>query len=307
LQLYDQVIFYRVPAVPEVVRLIAQARALGKLVFYEIDDLLFDPIYPPPLHTYGSYVGPDQYRDLTRGMSLFRAAAQLCDYGIASTEPLARRLGQLVRTGQCYVHRNGLDRHNIFTAGPSAEDKGYLNIFYGSGTQAHNSDFTDLALPALERILAEHPQVRLVVVGYLKLPQAFSERFAQQLVKAPLVSNIKAYFVYLQAADINLAVLHRDAVNDCKSELKWFEAACFCIPSVLSRTQNYEDVIRDGEDGLLVETPEQWYQALKRLVQEPELRRRIGASAQARVLAHYNSRALACGLKNELGRFALKN
>ena len=59
------------------VDVMAQARTLGKLVFYEIDDLLFDPMYPPPLHTYGGYVGMEQYRDLTRGMALFRAAAQL--------------------------------------------------------------------------------------------------------------------------------------------------------------------------------------------------------------------------------------
>lgn len=301
LQLCDQVIFYRVPALPEVIRLMAQARTLGKLVFYEIDDLLFDPMYPPPLHTYGGYVGMEQYRDLTRGMALFRAAAQLCDHGIASTEPLARRLGQLVRTGQCYVHRNGLDRHNIFTAGPSAADKGHLNIFYGSGTQAHNSDFTDLALPALERILAEHPQVRLTVVGYLKLPQAFTERFEDQVVQVPLVSNIKAYWQYLQASDINLAVLHRDAINDCKSELKWFEAACFGIPSVLSRTQNYEDVIRDGEDGLLVQTPQEWYEALKRLVQEPPLRQRIGASAQVRVRREYTTQIRSHEVRNYLG------
>ena len=36
--------------------------------------------------------------------------------------------------------------------------------------------------------------------------------------------------------------------------LKWFEAACFKIPSVVSNTQNYLDVIEDGVDAMIAGT-----------------------------------------------------
>lgn len=49
-------IFYRVPAIPSVIKAIAQVNAAGKLSFYEIDDLLFDVSYPADLNTYGGYL-----------------------------------------------------------------------------------------------------------------------------------------------------------------------------------------------------------------------------------------------------------
>lgn len=291
---HDQIIFYRVPALPAVVRLIATARALGKMTFYEIDDLLFDPIYPPPLETYGGYVGIAEYAGLMRSMALTRAAASLCDYGLASTLPLLRELAPLVRSGRCFLHRNGLDRQNIIPAQlPEPAHKGYLNLFYGSGTKAHNSDFVDEALPAIERLLDEHEQLKLTVVGYLQLPEQTLRRFQGRIVQVPLIKNVQAYWNYVAASDINLAVLTRDRMTDSKSELKWFEAACFGVPSVVSATQNYLDVVRDGEDGCLASTPEHWYAALSRLVGDAALRRRIGQAARERVLQEYSVPALA--------------
>jgi glycosyltransferase involved in cell wall biosynthesis len=302
---HDTVIFYRVPALPDVVRLIASARTLGKLVFYEIDDLVFDPIYPPPLDTYGGYVSLPEYRDLLHGMALMRAAAQLCDYGIASTLPLAEVLKPLVRTGQCYLHRNGLDSQNVIAAtAPDPGAKGYINLFYGSGTKAHNSDFCKEALPAIDRLLAEHPTVKLTIVGYLELPAAFLKTHAKQVVQVPLIKDVRAYWNYLAASDINLAVLTPDAMTDCKSELKWFEAACFGVPSVLSATRNYLDVIEPGVDALLASTPEDWYSALKTLIEQPEQRRTIGHAAQARVLRDYSVPTLAKSLRAVLEQAA---
>jgi glycosyltransferase involved in cell wall biosynthesis len=298
---HDTVIFYRVPALPDVIRLIATARALGKLVIYEIDDLLFDPMYPPPIETYGGYVGIPEYRSLMQGMALMRAAAKLCDYAIASTEPLAHALQGLVRSGKCFLHRNGLDSQNIVPHKlPDPAKKGYVNLFYGSGTKAHNSDFTNEALPAIERILQEHPDVKLTIVGYLELPAEFLELYSKQIITIAPVKDVRAYWNYLSLSDINLAVLTPDPMTDCKSELKWFEAACFGVPSVVSATQNYLDVLHEGEDALIARTVEDWYQALKLLLTQPEKRRAMGLSARQRVLKEYSVPALSIRLSQVL-------
>lgn len=83
----DLVIFYRVPAVPEIIKAIAQVNVAGKLSFYEIDDLLFDTIYPADLDTYGGYLSLDTHIELRKGMAQFYSAARLCRYGIASNTP----------------------------------------------------------------------------------------------------------------------------------------------------------------------------------------------------------------------------
>lgn len=299
LALHDVVIFYRVPAVVQVVKAIAQVNATGKLSLYEIDDLLFAPEYPPSIDSYGGYVSLATHRELTRGMALFNAAARLCRQGLASTEPLRVELAKLVQDGTCWLHRNGLDKLNrIRTIGKS--HKKTIDIFYGSGTQAHNTDFIDQALPAIQRVLSETPRARLVVVGYLRLPVAFTERFADQFVQLPAMDSVQGYWSLLEQSDINIAVLHDDKVNACKSELKWFEAGCFAIPSVLSSTANYRDVVKNGDDGFLVTTEEEWYSALKRLVDNQTLREHMGMAAQKRATIDYSIESLGRSLARTL-------
>ena len=106
-------------------------------------------------------------------------------------------------------------------------------------------------------------------------------------------STIDRYWSYLNGADINLAVLHNDIINNSKSELKWFEAACFKIPSVVSNTQNYLDIIGNGVDAMIAGTPEEWYEALHTLVNNKELRDEMGQKAYEKVIENYSLDALS--------------
>lgn len=297
--LHDLVIFYRVPAVPSVIKSIAQVNAAGKLSFYEIDDLLFNTCYPAELDTYGGYLSLDTHIELRKGMAQFYAAARLCRYGIASTRSLCEQLRSLVFSSVCLLHRNGLDKHNqIKIAEHARQDR--INIFYGSGTQAHNSDFIELVLPALTCILETYPQARLIIAGYLKLPTEFTTRFSGQLRQVPPVNSIKAYWSLLQQADINLAVLHDDLINGCKSELKWFEAACFGIPSVVSSTENYRDVLTHGEDAFLASNEQEWITSLSKLIEDSALRKQMAANALNKIERDYSVTALGHSLAAQL-------
>lgn len=299
LAFYDVVIFYRVPAVPKVIKAIAQVNATGKLSLYEIDDLIFDADYPPSIASYGGSVSQAFYRDLTRGMALNNAAARLCRQGITSTRALCERLEPLVQEKCCWVHRNGLDHLNEFRH-PDKSQKQTIDIFYGSGTNAHNSDFVDLALPAVQKLLEEIPEARLVVVGYLKLPNSFCTRFANQYTQLPPIKTVQGYWSLLEQADINIAVLHDDVINAGKSELKWFEAACYGVPSVVSSTANYRDVIRDGEDAFIAATTAEWYNALSQLATSQKLRGQIGQAALRRAQTEYSVKTLGGELVAQL-------
>ncbi len=302
LAFHDVVIFYRVPAEPAVLKAIAQVNATGKLSLYEIDDLLFDAAYPPAIETYGGYLDLNTYNHILKGMASFNAAARYCRFGIASTQLLADKLQDIVFGKQCFVHRNGIDSLNTFKHKPLDANKATVDIFYGSGTMAHNSDFIDLALPALDRILTEYPQTNLMIAGYLKLPSTFFKRHGGRIKQMPPVKSIRTYWSLLERADINLAVLHDDGINGCKSELKWFEAACLGLPSVMSSTANYRDVIKQGEDGLLASTAEDWYQHLKSLVENPEQRQAMAAKALARTQSEYSIDALAINISTLLAQ-----
>ena len=289
--LHDIVIFYRVPAVPNVLKALAQVNANGKASFFEIDDLLFETSYPAPIETFGGYVDISTHIELRKAPANFAALAKRCRFGIASTELLREKLAKLVSSGICLLHRNGLDEHNYF-ANLKKLEKTTIDIFYGSGTQAHNTDFIELALPALKQTLSKNKNARLIIAGYLELPQSFKQRFKTQLLTVPPVKSIKAYWNLLEQADINLAILTDDETNGCKSELKWFEAACLGVPSIVSSTANYRDVINHGEDALMVATVNEWTDALAQLINSKELRANIAANALERVKQEYTVKAL---------------
>ncbi len=292
---YDLVIFYRVPAFPKILKMVEYAKALGKITFYEVDDLLFESFSVPSLESYGGQLSLSAYTNVTKDIGSCRAVARKCEYAIASTQPLIERLGPLTLRGICYLHRNGLDKYNSSSKAPIAK-KEYVNLFYGSGTLAHNSDFILEAVPAISRILRENKNVKLTVVGSLTLPEKFLYEFKEKIVLVPLVKEITAYWTYLAASDINLAVLHDDILNGCKSELKWFEAATFSIPSIVSRTRNYLDIIKHERDGFIVSGENQWYETLNQLIQNSELRLAVGNRAYERVKVEYSVANLASNI-----------
>lgn len=289
---YDFIIFYRSPALPSVLKVIEYAKSLGKVTFYELDDLLFDPVGVPPIETYGGQVSTAIYTSVTKDIGSHRAIAGHCDYAIASTLPLLERLSPLVQKKVGFLHRNGLDKYNHLDDKPRVQKK-YLNLFYGSGTLAHNSDFIIEALPAISKIMREFIHVKLVTMGYINLPETYLREFKERVIQIPMNRDLDVYYTYLSASDISLAVLHDDELTACKSELKWVEAATFAIPSVVSRTKNYLDVIRQGEDGYVVYGEDEWYQALKKLVENEGLRRDIGKNAFNRIKDEYSIAGLA--------------
>lgn len=299
----DAAIFYRLPALPAQVRAIAAARRAGIPTFYEIDDLVFDGKYfPDSLESYGGLIDRDTYAGLITGAALYRAAMALCDYAIASTSALASAMQPHVQSGRAFVHHNALGRQQTRLAAappqPARKDNA-VNIFYGSGTRAHNEDFDVYAAPALARVMDRHPDVALIVVGHLTLPRSLAHHAARIATFEP-VWDTAVYWGMLAEADINITVLKPGHVANCKSEIKWLEAAMLRVPSVVSATQTHREIIVHGEDGMLAASTEEWVTALETLIASGPARRRMGDAAHAKAL---QTRSLEAGSANLLAMF----
>ena len=298
---FDAIIFYRVAGLPEIVTLIETARQLGVATFYEIDDLIFDPAhYPQNLDSYAGQITMEEYAGLLSAAPVFRGAAQACDYAIASTEPLARRLARLVRTGRAFVHRNGLGRVHLdaMAKAPTRRERRETVIFFGSGTRAHTRDFAKAAAPAIARLFSRHGNMlRLVLMGYHDVPPVLAPFRNQIEIVAPLW-DFEAYLRRVADADINICALARDEVADCKSEIKWLEAALFGVPSVVSRTANHEETLEDGVTALLAGTESEWFDGLDHLIRDRKLRSAVGAAAKRAALSTYSPHALSENLRS---------
>ena len=299
---FQAVILYRVPPLRTVVTAVNAASALGLITFYEIDDLLFlAKEYPGTLESYAGQITQETFDMLAMGVPLFLSVMKMCDYAIASTPPLAREMAPFVSTGRAFVHRNGFGSDHaryLDHAPPARAADEPVTIFYGSGTRAHKEDFQQLIEPALIEIARRHGSgVAFVMVGWLPISDAFRAAASSLTVIEPIF-DVHEYWSLLREADINLAVLKPSLNADCKSEIKWMEAGLFGVPSVVSRTATYAEVIEDGRTGFLCDTVADWVATLDRLVRDPALRSTVGRAAQATVRRDYRTGVLGDNLRS---------
>lgn len=97
----------------------------------------------------------------------------------------------------------------------------------------------------------------------------------------------------LQAFDIGVYPLPMEEWVTGKSGLKAIQYMAFGIPCVATNVGTTPMLIRDGENGLLVRSDEEWLAALERLLDDPDLRRKLGRQARADAVERYSTRAIA--------------
>lgn len=282
---HGAVIFYRTPAVKDVVFLAREARRLGLATFFEIDDLVFDPEEYRRNSNLLALEKSEQM-DLLRGAELYREMLRHVDHAIGSTGLITGRL-QALAPGLAFTVENALDSTLLSAAWrsfPRAESTP-VTIAYGSGTKTHDADFALVATP-LARVMAEHPSVRVLLAGPLLMPAAL-EPFHERIIRIPLM-EFEDYLSTLARCDINLAPLEPGLFNDAKSNIKFLEASVLGLPSICSPREEFRNVIRDGENGFLAGDDEEWHRKLTALVVDPDLRTGMGQRARREVLATHD-------------------
>jgi glycosyltransferase involved in cell wall biosynthesis len=301
LDLYDAIIFIRVPAFLPIIDLIAAAAQQGLATFYDCDDLIFDPaLFPPPLSTYAGQITATDHAAIACGVPLFRHAMALCDYGIASTPTIRDAMADVVRTGEVFLHRNALGASHlrvldhVHKVARRPRDK--LVIHYGSGTKAHKAEFTEVLEPALAEVLARRPgKVEIRIIGDFPGLRHLDPAHPDVRLLPP-IWDFEVFCTEVAKADINLSILFPSVITDAKSEIKWMEAALFGVPSVVSPTATHREVIEEGVTGLMATDKEEFVAAMLLLVDDADLRRRIGTAAREAVLRDYALEAMGTRL-----------
>lgn len=242
----------------------------GKPVLYETDDLL-DAL--PPEHYLGAFSRDNR--------DLLIEFVRRCDAVSVSTAPLAE--AYRAYNARVHVIANHLDPAHWFgdvAQRARAEGAPCVIGFFGTGT--HQADLA-LVEPALARLAARHGD---------RLAFRFLGCITPALAALPNSSLAEGWHSYdgfparlaREHIDIGVAPLVDNALNRCKSDLKWLEYAACGIAGVFSRVAPYAGSVRDGLTGLVVEnTAEAWFDALDRLVQDTALRQRLAAAAHAEV------------------------
>lgn len=253
--------------------LIRAFRRRGKRVLFDIDDFVFDTDHVHLIvQTLDLDVeNPQIWHDWFSYNSRLGATLKLCDGGITTNDNLAAHMHEFGRIPvgvvPNFMNREQLDLSDrVFAAKASQQpgQDGLIHLGYFSGSPSHNRDFR-LVLPALEQLLEEDDSLGVVVVGYIEAGPRL-ERFGSRVKRYPFHDYVNLQRL-IGSVEFNLMPLQHNVFTNCKSELKYFEAAVVGTQSIASPTYTYARAIRHGQNGYLAQA-HQWVSAIRQALDE---------------------------------------
>jgi len=178
-----------------------------------------------------------------------------------------------------YVLPNGVDFERWDAVKPEPKPEGEIRIsMVLSGS--HGDDMAEID-HVLCAILEEYPDVKLYVMDAFKgsIFRKLSAKARKQLIWTEWVNpgdwsswNKKMNF------DIGLAPLLDNDFNRAKSNLRWLEYSAMSIPTIASDVEPHQ-CAKDGETIVLARDEAEWYDKLVEMIENEELRKKIGMQA----------------------------
>jgi glycosyltransferase involved in cell wall biosynthesis len=258
-------------------------RILCKKLIYDVEDNVM---------THVGRVGRDHPNPLLRflrGAGKYRYLVQRADHVVTSSPALNERCRAINRYGACTYISSSIDAERFQPAHRYSNER--LVTIGWTGTFS-SRPYLDLLGGVLQK-LAESRRFRLCVIGNFdyELPGVDLEvvRWTERREVADL-----------QEIDIGLYPLPLNEWVSGKSGLKAIQYMMMGIPCVATDIGTTPLIIRDGENGLLARSEDDWLNALTRLLDDPELRRRLGEAARNDAVEKYSTKAVAAQYRNVL-------
>jgi glycosyltransferase involved in cell wall biosynthesis len=270
-----------------IARMVARARARGIPVLFDCDDLVFDI---GRVHLLLDSLNLEQSRESVwdgwfASTARIGATMSLCDAVIATNRYLAERVSEYEPRQRTAIVPNYLnpDQQELSQGYHRAkQDSNWardarIHIGYFSGSPTHARDFAIVA-PAIYRLLARDSRIVLRVVGFFNPGQEF-RRYRDRIEFYPLQDFLNLQRLIAEV-EINIAPLQDNTFTNCKSELKFFEAAICGTLTLATPTFSFRNSIAHGKTGFLVPS-HAWDLALAEAVAIVEDKSRYEAIATA--------------------------
>ena len=286
---YRFIIFYHCPLTPTIEKSIEYAKKLNKRIFFDIDDLFIDT-KNTNLITYTQNWTSFEIDEYNNYFNLIGKTLKLCEGAITTNEFIKKKLKNYVQ--EVYINHNIANEEMLhlsmkaLESKPNIKKKDEIIIGYFSGSTNHSSDF-NFILPAIKKIFKEFNYIKLMIVGKLKLCDDF-KNISSKIITHPFV-DWRMIPELLANIDINVAPLEDNIYNEAKSEIKWLEASIMKVPTIASNIGSFKEKIINGTTGLLCSSIEDWYNSLKLLIKDTELKNNIGQNAFEFCKMNYNS------------------
>jgi len=251
--------------------LIDKCKYYNKKLIFDIDDLLFDL---PKHHS-------DRLNfSFTEALLPIYQVIQAADLVTVSTTYLKDQINEL--NDNIIVLPNYID-DDLWEFKPVGKDRSQELIIGYMGTKTHIRDLEIIA-PALLEILDRFSgRVLFKIYGFE--PPEILKQHQFVLFDSKFDLDYTKFVRYFQTCDVDIGIapLSYNLFNKCKSHIKFLEYSISGIPGVYSNIKPYEEIIIGNNNALLASGIQEWRLALKRLIEDEDLRVKLALEAQATV------------------------
>jgi glycosyltransferase involved in cell wall biosynthesis len=252
-------VFHRPMLTEEIGEFLSAMKSSGRIIA-DYDDYIFnvrDAWLTPAYRSRGRSIN-----ETASYLSRNAGAARYFNKFTVSTTALAETVQRLFRPEQVEIVSNRLDpgyqgAAQLIRERMSGKSRGY-RFGYFAGTATHDQDLAEIA-SALTRALESNPSARMLIVGPAKVPQELLRFGARVEHRAKVVPFHRLPALMAQVETV-LAPLERDAFTECKSGLKFFEAAavgCSVVATPIPDIDRFESSLLRK-----CVTRDQWTEAL---------------------------------------------
>ncbi len=237
--------------------------------------------------------------DIARNLQFMKTRHEIiksCDGATVSSAALKSYFENVIGQKNVYVYPNTVrPEHYATRFKVQRENPDEIRIIW-QGSASHIVDWYPLR-DAIRTVAHKYPAVKWVIFG--EYFDYIHDAIPDEQVEHHGWVNYPAYKLYrsLLDCDINLCPLVDNAFNRCKSAIKWYEGSMMRVPeaTLAQNTEPYHE-IQDGKTGLLFSTPAEFVEKLSLLIEDAQLRRRLGDAAHKWVLKNRTPEATTPGL-----------
>ncbi|WER45181.1 glycosyltransferase family 1 protein [Cupriavidus sp. WKF15] len=256
---------------PAAVAVARRARERGVRIVYDVDDWIF---------SFPSYSNATKVAKQLDGI---RELMSLADVVTVANQNLLDHIGEycarpILMPNGMYVEKYIAENH----AGAVRELQPPRIVFTNADLIKVNNSKAVL-LRVLQDFFHQHPDYLLDFYGD-PFPEIFSLPFLHYTSRKQYPDYVQALIAggYVFSITPLGGAEDPDSLffNSCKNPFKYLNYGTARVPGIYSRSPIYEDCVKDGETGLLVDnTYESWLDAMERMAADASLRNRIRGDA----------------------------
>lgn len=282
------IIFYHCLWSEKVDEAIKLGHNLNKKIIFDIDDLMIDDNYTNSISN-DIYLSKFDTKNYNVNIFLMRKTLSLCDSVITSSTTQIQRLKKIVN--EVFVNYNVISEEmfRISEKIDTKKKKKYKNnIIIGYFSESYsNKNNIEIIVPVLEKILSEHNNILLFLIGKIDIPENLS-KFYSRIIRKPYI-DYQLLPKFLSNIDINIIPFKKNIFNENRNENKWIQASLLKIPTIASNLSSFNRVIDNGYTGFLCNNINEWYNTLSDLITNKELREKIGLNSYNVCRKEYNT------------------